>query len=256
MSRVVAFVTDFGADDPYAGQMDAVVASIAPRARVVHITHNVPPQNVALGALIVAASAPLLPLGGVLLGIVDPGVGTDRRGLVVRAAGRWLVGPDNGLLLVGPAPAGVWALDRPEHWRPDPTTTFHGRDVFAPVAAQLANHVRPDALGSAIHDPVAAPRLVAEVREGTARGEVIYIDRFGNLITNLPASVAHPESDAVIEIAGRRIAGIRHTYGDSRDPIALIGSWNLLEIAVPGSSAAELLGVALGTEVLVRQRAR
>jgi S-adenosylmethionine hydrolase len=232
-----------------------VFASIAPQARVVHITHTVPPQNIALGALIVAASAPLLPPGGVLLGVVDPGVGTDRRGLIVRAAGRWLVGPDNGLLLAGPAPTGVWVLDRPEHWRPDPTPTFHGRDVFAPVAAQLANYVRPDALGSAIHDPVAAPRLVAEVHEGTARGEVIYIDRFGNLITNLPLSVAQPESDVVIEIAGRRIAGIRRSYGEGREPIALVGSWNLLEIAVPGGSAAELLGVARGTEVLVRHRA-
>ena len=254
MSRVVAFVTDFGADDPYAGQMDAVVASIAPRVRVVHITHNVPPQNVALGALIVAASAPLLPPGGVLVGVVDPGVGTDRRGLIVRAAGRWLVGPDNGLLLAGPAPAGVWALDRPEHWRPDPSPTFHGRDVFAPVAARLANYVRPDALGIAIHEPVAAPRLMAEVGEGTARGEVIYVDRFGNLITNLPTNVAQPESDAVIEIAGCRIEGIRRAYGDGREPIALIGSWNLLEIALPGGSAAELLGAAPGTEVLVCQR--
>ncbi len=254
MSRVVAFVTDFGADDPYAGQMAVVIASTAPRARVVHITHNVPPQNIALGALIVAASAPLLPSGGVLVGVVDPGVGTDRRGLIVRAAGRWLVGPDNGLLLAGPAPAGVWTLDRPEHWRPEPASTFHGRDVFAPVAAQLANYVRPDQLGSAIHDPVEAPRLVATMREGAARGEVIYVDRFGNLITNLPATVAQPEDDAVIEIAGRRIVGIRRTYGDDREPIALIGSWNLLEIALPGRSAAELLGAASGTEVLIHQR--
>ena len=251
MSRVVGFVSDFGRDDPYAGQMETSVAAIAPTARVIHLTHGIPPQNVGLGALVVAASAPLLPPGAVLVGVVDPGVGGERRGILVRAGGRWLVGPDNGLLLAGPAPDGIWHLDRPAYWRPDPSPTFHGRDIFAPVAAHLASYVRPDALGSPLSDAVPAPLVPAMVDEKGAAGQVVYVDRFGNLITNIPGHLAPAGSLARIEIAGARLDGVQSTYGTGAQPVALIGSWNLLEIALAGRSAAELLGVSPGATVRV-----
>ena len=252
MSRIVGLVTDFGIRDPYAGQMEAVIATIAPEARVVHLTHGIPPQNVSLGGLVLAAVAPLLPPGSVLVGVVDPGVGTERRGLVLRLGGRWLVGPDNGLLTASGEPDGAWRLDRPEFWRPDPSPTFHARDIFAPVAAHLAAYLRPDAMGTLIDDPVPAPVILAAVGEDAAAGRVIHVDRFGNLITNLPAQVAPAGSDALVEIAGVRIRGIRRTYGSGTEPVALVGSWNLLEIAVPGGSAAERLGAGPGAEIRVR----
>ncbi len=252
--RIVAFVTDFGTDDPYAGQMEAVVAVAAPHVRVVHITHGIPPHNVQVGAVVVAASARLLPAGTVLVAVVDPGVGTERRGLIVRAGERWLVGPDNGLLLGGEPPAGVWRLDRPDAWRRDPSSTFHGRDVFAPVAARLALYDRPDALGSPIDDPLPAPtRPAGEDASGTS-GAVIYVDRFGNLITNVPERLAPVGTASCISIAGRQIDGIQRTYGDGQAPVALIGSWGLLEIAVPGASAAAALDAGAGTAVTVERR--
>ena len=252
MRRVIGLVTDFGTQDPYAGQIEAAIAASAPDVRVVHLTHGIPPQNLAVGALVVAASAPLLPPGAVLVGVVDPGVGTRRRGIILRLGGRWLVGPDNGLLMAGGQPEGAWQLDRPEHWRRYPSPTFHVRDIFAPVAARLAAYVRPDALGTPISDPVPASLSFAVRDERGVAGRVIHVDRFGNLITNVSAQLVPAGSDALIEIAGVRIGGLQRTYGSGTKPVALVGSWNLLEIAVPGESAAERLGAGPGTEVRVR----
>ncbi len=251
MRRIVAFITDFGADDPYAGQMEAVVASLAPDARVVHVTHGIPPQRVELGAHVVAATAPLLPRGAVLAAVVDPGVGTGRRGIILRCADRWLVGPDNGLLTAGPAPAGAWELDRPEYWRPEPAATFHGRDVFAPVAAHLASYLRPDEMASVISDPVPARARLAQAEAGEINGKVVHVDRFGNLITNVPGRLTPPGADARIEIAGAHIEGVRRAYGQGDGLLALVGSWNLLEVAVRNGSAADVLGAGVGASVRV-----
>ncbi len=252
--RIVAFVTDFGTDDPYAGQMESVVAAAAPNARVVHVTHGIPPHNVEVGAVVVAASVRLLPTGAILVAVVDPGVGTERRGLIVRAGDRWLVGPDNGLLLGGEPATGVWHLDRADVWRPDPSPTFHGRDVFAPVAARLALYDRPDTLGSPIDDPLPAPTHPAGEDASGTTGAVIYVDRFGNLITNVPERLAPVGTTSRITVAGRQIDGVQRTYGDGETPVALIGSWGLLEIAVPGASAAAALDAGAGTPVTVERR--
>jgi len=164
MTRVIGLVTDFGRADPYAGQVEAAILAVAPRVRVIHLCHDIPRQNVALGAMVVAASASILPSGAIVVGVVDPGVGTERRGIIVRAGGRWLVGPDNGLLLGGAAPEGVWRLDQPAYWRSEPSPTFHGRDIFAPAAAHLAAYIRPEAMGTAIADPHARARFAGDHR--------------------------------------------------------------------------------------------
>ena len=250
MNRHVALLTDFGTDDPYAGQVAAVIAG-ASDARVVSLTHGVPPHHIRLGAHIVDASLELLPAGAVLLAVVDPGVGTDRRGLIVRRDGRWLVGPDNGLLTPTQGNIRCWTLDRPDVWRETVAPTFHARDIFAPVAARLANFERPEWLGSPVQDPVRTDRPSAHPEGLHIRGEVIHIDGFGNLITNIPAALVHTADMLETRVGDKRIKGLAVTYGTSDKPVALIGSWNLLEIAVPGGSAARELACRIGDAVSV-----
>ncbi len=251
MNRLVALLTDFGTDDPYAGQVAAAIAA-ASEARVVSLTHGVPPHQIHLGAHIVDASLEYLPCGAVLLAVVDPGVGTERHGLIVRRDGRWLVGPDNGLLTPTDGDIQCWTLNRPETWRSKVTPTFHARDIFAPVAARLANYERPEWLGTPVQDPVRVDRPSACADTPIARGEVIHIDVFGNLITNIPAAFVQTGSMLETRVGATRIDGLAKTYGAGVKPVALIGSWNLLEVAVPGESAAERLACRIGDSVFVR----
>lgn len=250
MSRLVALLTDFGTDDPYAGQVAAVVAAAA-NAQVVSITHGVPPHAINLGAHIVDASLDLLPRGSVLLAVVDPGVGTERRGIIVRRAGRWLVGPDNGLLTTATGSMRCWAIDRPETWRSSVARTFHARDIFAPIAARLANYERPDQLGSPVWNPIQADRPCARLDGSTVRGEIVHVDSFGNLITNVPAAVLHTSHMLEARVGNVRIKALAATYGSGSAPVALIGSWNLLEIAIPSGSAAQTLGSRVGDRITV-----
>ena len=252
MQRLVALISDFGTSDPYAGQMESAVLAQAPDARVVSITHGIPPQDIAFGSVVVAASLEHLPPGAVLVAVVDPGVGGQRRGLIVRAASRWLVGPDNGLLMGAPAIAGVWNLDRPEYWQPDPHPTFHGRDVFAPVAGRLARYVRPDAMASPVDDALPAPGILARSECGGVEGRVVHVDRFGNLITNIPGAGAGAIAPGVVELGGVRIDGVQPTYGSGSDPVAVVSSLGLLEVAVPGGSAQATLGAKRGDPVRLR----
>ena len=252
MQRLVALVSDFGTTDSYAGQMEAAVLAHAPNARAVSITHGIPPQDIAFGSVVAAASLEHLPPGSILVAVVDPGVGSRRRGLIVRAASRWLVGPDNGLLTGHDAIEGVWHLDRSEYWHPDPHPTFHGRDVFAPVAGHLAHHVRPDAMATPIDDPLPAPGILARSQGGSVEGRVVHMDRFGNLITNIPSAAVRTVAQGVVELRDRRIGGVQPTYGSGRDPVAVVSSLGLLEIAVPGGSAATSLGAKCGDPVGLR----
>ena len=252
MKRLVALVTDFGTGDPYAGQVAAVVAADSD-ARVVSLTHAVPPYDIQLGAHIVDASLEILPTGAVLLAVVDPGVGTARRGLIVRRGGRWLVGPDNGLLAPAEGAVRCWAIDRPETWRESVAPTFHARDVFAPIAARLANYERPEWLGSPIGNPTRVERPTASVAGQVAQGKVIHVDAFGNLITNVPAAFVQTSCMLNTRVADIRIDGLALTYGTGDAPVALIGSWNLLEIALPGKSATQALGCGVGTAVTVER---
>ena len=252
MNRLVALLTDFGTDDPYAGQVAAVLAAHSD-ATIVSLTHGVPAHHIQLGASIVDASLELLPTGGVLLAVVDPGVGTARRGLIVRRDGRWLVGPDNGLLTPTQGDIQCWSIDRPEAWRDTVASTFHARDIFAPVAARLANYERPDRLGSLVHDPVRVDRPSACPDGPNIRGEVLHVDAFGNLITNIPAALVQTAHMLETQVNNARIKGLATTYGTGHEPVALIGSWNLLEIAVPGGSAAQRLDCCIGDVVTVER---
>jgi S-adenosyl-L-methionine hydrolase (adenosine-forming) len=257
MTRPIFFLTDFGLADTYVGVVKAVILGIAPGATIVDLTHDLPAQDVRAGAFALWTAAPYLPPDAVVLAVVDPGVGTARRPIAVEAEGRLYVGPDNGVLswVVGGEWRGV-TLDRPQFWRPMVSASFHGRDLFGPVAAHLASDVPLDEVGSPLDALVRLPfpsplrDLDASGTIGAVRSEVIHVDRFGNLITNLTAADLPP--DPIVTVAGRTIRGLVPHFQATAPLIALIGSSGLLEVAVPNGSAASALGVGVGAAVVVR----
>ncbi len=235
--------------------MKGVIATRAPGVPVVDVSHGVPPQDVLAGALVLRHAVPWFPARTVHVAVVDPGVGGARRALCVEIDRALLVGPDNGLLsLAAPRMAvrRIVELTDERFFLSPRSRTFHGRDVFAPVAAALATGTDPDALGPRREDLVRLA-LPEPSRHGNAvHGEVIYVDRFGNLVTNVPPD-AFPSATACITIAGARIAGVGWTYsaGAPGDLVAVVNSWNLLEIAVRDGSARERLGARVGAPLVL-----
>jgi S-adenosylmethionine hydrolase len=255
---IVTLLTDFGTSDAYVGIMKGVVLGIHPRAQLVDITHAVPPQAVRLGALLLRSAVDYFPDGTVHLAVVDPGVGSARDPVVVVTARAVLVGPDNGLLTPSAAALGVRAvhrLEREKFFRRPVSHTFHGRDIFAPVAASLAAGTPPASFGS--QRPALQPLDLPEPRiaDGTVQGEVVYVDRFGNLITNIGATTVHafrPQRLSV-RIADTMISPLASSYAAAAPgaPLALIGSWGMLEVAVRDGNAAEQLRAGIATRVTV-----
>ncbi|MDQ3809475.1 MAG: SAM-dependent chlorinase/fluorinase, partial [Chloroflexota bacterium] len=201
---IVTLLTDFGLRDTFAGQVRGAILSVAPSCEIVDLTHHVAPQDVLGGAIQLWCAVEVFPSGTIHLAVVDPGVGSSRRAVAARAArGDVLVGPDNGLLApaldrLGGTVAAVELTDR-SFWRPAPSTTFHGRDIFGPVAAHLALGVALECLGPAVE--LARPFSLPPPRG--LDGQVLAVDGFGNLLTNLPASTLPPRF--VVELGGRRI---------------------------------------------------
>ena len=247
MARIVTLLTDFGTADGYVGEMKGVLLSRAPDVCVVDITHDVPPQDVESGRLVLARIWRRFPTGTVHLAVVDPGVGSSRQALAVESDGRFLVGPDNGLLSPALLVAGARVVGLQVSSTASPT--FHGRDLFAPAAAALASGTSLDGLGAPTSDVVV--RRTPEPRrrdDGALSGEVIAIDRFGNAITNLVG-----RRPALLEVAGALLP-VRRTYSEvaSGSPIALVGSTGLIEVAVRDGNASRQLGVARGSVVVLR----
>jgi S-adenosylmethionine hydrolase len=258
MLRVITLTTDFGLRDPFVGIMKGVILSICPSARLVDLTHDLPPQDVQGGGLALEAAVAFFPPGTVHLGVVDPGVGSVRRAIAVRSAGHYLVGPDNGLLAFAFEGAG-WtavALTAPEYRLPDVSRTFHGRDIFAPAAAYLAAGVPLERLGPRVEDPVRLSRPACRLEGRTLIGEVLDSDRFGNLMTSIPAGRLGEipgQGDLVVEVAGRPVRGLVQAYAEAADgePAAIVGSTGRLEIFVNGGSARDCLGVGRGAPIRV-----
>ncbi len=247
MRALITLFTDFGTADGYVAEMKGVLYELAPDVDIVDLSHDVPPQGVEHARLAVARYWRRFPANTVHLVVVDPGVGSERAALAVASDGRYLVGPDNGVLspalLAGEAR--VLRLTVPAHAAP----TFHGRDVFAPAAAALAAGAAIDTLGAPFITPIIrrTPNVVRGPA-GALLGEVIAIDRFGNLVTNLVST-----GDHVVEFARRRLP-LRVTYRDVApgDVVALVGSSGLVEIAVRDGRAAESLGAEIGAPVTLR----
>ena len=255
--QCIGLITDFGLSDPYVGQLKGVLAKKAPNCRVVDITHDVAPFNVAQAGFFLAASYEHFPKNTVILSVVDPGVGADRRIVCLQIGERLLVAPDNGLLTL--ARHYAWedvrafdlsrAMDAPKKI----SHTFHGRDVFAPLAAWLALGGNPAALGKEI-DPaelLTCPWSHPEIRTGNARAHVLHIDRFGNCVLNLEAgSLGNPAMVRMTSPANGELAYVT-TYADMPEgaPGLLEGSQGFLEIAVNQRSAAKKFGLSMGDEI-------
>ncbi|MBX6422493.1 S-adenosyl-l-methionine hydroxide adenosyltransferase family protein [Thermosulfurimonas sp. F29] len=245
MKGPVVLLTDFGLRDHYVGVMKGVILSRVPEAVLVDLTHEIPPQNVRAAAYELAVSWSYFPEGSVFLCVVDPGVGTARRALAAVIEGRFFVGPDNGLLTLVLRRHGAFEIRAVEAERfslPGASTTFHGRDLFAPVAAEILRGRPLRDFGPRIEDPVLLPFPEPEPVPGGWRARVLRVDRFGNLILNLSVREL-PFGSFRVEVEGRRVP-LARTYAEvpEGEPLALIGSDGFLEIAVNRGSAAELFG--------------
>jgi S-adenosylmethionine hydrolase len=257
----LALLTDFGSRDHYAGAMKGVALSICPDATLVDITHDIPPHDVLAGALELAAAYQYFPAGTIFVAVVDPGVGSARRGLAAEAGGYRFVAPDNGLLTLvfrQTPPTTVVELTERRYARPTVSRTFEGRDRFAPAAAWLAMGIELTALGRALTDW--RPLEVAEpaVSDDAIAGEVLRVDRFGNLMTNVRRDLFERLAAAGaidIAIGAHTVGKVVATYAEVEggEVCALFGSSDHLEVAINGGSAAERLGVGRGTPVRIRR---
>lgn len=256
-SRIITLLSDFGLRDVYVGVMKGVIAQINPALTVVDLTHQIAPQNIAAARFSLMNAYPYFPAGTVHIAVVDPGVGSRRRGIAIQIDRGFLVGPDNGLfsgvLNQTPAMAAV-ELTNPQYWRtPMPSTTFHGRDIFAAAGAHLASGVPLAQLGEVI-EPTTLVQLAIPERTSTnvgIVGYIQYIDHFGNLITNIPAADVEGKTWSVA--VGDRLIQGSQTYSDREigDIVTLIGSHGWVEIAVNGGSAQSQLQMDWGTLVEV-----
>jgi S-adenosylmethionine hydrolase len=248
----LVLLTDFGLQDGYGGIMKGIIIRIAPQATVIDLSHGIPPQNVLAGRFCLLNAYRYFPPETVFIGVVDPGVGSQRRGIAVKFAEGYFVGPDNGLIsgiLSESPPILAVSLTNSDYWRvPQPSGTFHGRDIFASVGAHLALGVALELLG----EPLALKEIVnlslppLQVTDLTLTGCIQYIDHFGNLITNIPAALLREKRWAV-GLSGYTIPqGQTYSAVPAGKAIALIGSHDWLEIAVNGGNAQDRFGINWG----------
>jgi len=241
VNPVITLLTDFGTADYFVGAVKGAILSVNPRAVIVDITHEIPPQDIEAGAFTLLAAYKTFPAGTIHVVVVDPGVGSKRRPIIVSANEQFFVGPDNGLFTYiydrEPSPR-IVHVTSDCYFRSSVSTTFHGRDVFAPVAAALSKGVALEEFGVEIDDAVRLPSLETPLR-------IIHIDRFGNCVTN----ITRAEKSLVIN--GQTISEFRQFYGDGDDEslFAIWGSAGFLEISVNGGSAAKILNAVRGDEV-------
>ncbi|MCZ6691024.1 MAG: SAM-dependent chlorinase/fluorinase [Planctomycetota bacterium] len=247
----IALLTDFGTRDPFVGVMKGVILSIQPSCQMVDITHQIPPQDIQEAAFALRSARGYFPRGTIFLCVVDPGVGTTRRPIVVESGGQLFVAPDNGLLsLVEPIRKMARIENKQLFLRPV-SRTFHGRDIFAPVAAHLARGIALGRVGPSIRRIRRLDLPTAIRKGGQVLGEVIRIDRFGNLITNLRPGDLPASSRQVFRVGRKTIRGISRSYeeGASGEPLAILGSEGFIEIAVRDGSAMNALRVRRGARV-------
>jgi len=257
----LTLLTDFGLQDHFVGTMKGVITSIAPQANIIDISHQVRPQNVRLGGHLLAQALPYFPAGTVHVAVVDPGVGTQRRALAGQIGDHFFVAPDNGLLtpiLERAHGTGetieIISLNQSKYWLPDPSTSFHGRDIFAPAAAHLVNGMPLDRLGDRIDDPIMMALPQPSLGDQGWLGEVIMVDVFGNLSTNLRGDLFENNiGDINVIIKGKHIRGLTGTFGDAQDGdlIATIDSSGYLSIAIVNGDASKTLGADIGTPVQI-----
>jgi S-adenosylmethionine hydrolase len=249
----VTLTTDFGLTDSYVGEMKGVLWARCPDVRIVDVTHGIGPQDVLAGSIALERAVRAFPAGTVHVGVVDPGVGSERRLLRVDIQGQHVLCPDNGLITWAWRRLGAGARAFELTWRPaDASATFHGRDILAPAAAMLAageaGVARISGMGV---EPILLPVAPATARPTEA--EVIHVDHFGNVTTHVPVEAIAATPPRVIRLADRSLGPVRRTYADvaEGEPLALIGSSGLLEIAVRNGNAAHALGLRVGDRLTI-----
>lgn len=257
---IITLLTDFGTADYFVGAMKGVILSLNPAVRIVDITHEIPHYDVTGAAFILAAAYQTFPKGTIHIAVVDPGVGSARRPLVVSAGGQLFVGPDNGLfnfVQAREADARVFHITATEHFRQPVSATFHGRDVFAPIAAALANGARLEELGVEIDDCVLLRNLTPkQTAPESITGSIIHVDKFGNCVTNFTREHITPqiiEGGAYLRLKGTKITAFRNFFEQGRVTndvlFAIWGSAGYLEIVAFGRSAAEFEEAEAGDEI-------
>jgi hypothetical protein len=248
--------------------MKGVILGINPAARILDLTHEIEPQNVVECAIFLKGSAPYFPRGTIHVVVVDPGVGTERRGLCVETGDQYYMAPDNGVLSLVVKPDEILkavVIEHERYLRPMVSATFHGRDVFAPAAAHLSLGVEMGKFGRAVHDIVRVELPVPKAgADGTIEAQVVHVDRFGNLVTNVGRAAWHDltysaqELDVRIDVGGMVLDSISRTYSDVPvgAPLALWGSSDFLEIGMNQGNAAERLRATVGDQITIRIAAR
>lgn len=257
---LITLTTDFGLSDPYVGLMKAVILQINPHATIVDITHGIRPQAVEQAAFLVSKSYGYFPPHAIHVVVVDPGVGTARRALSVATPHGTFVAPDNGVLgrlnLLNQSgglqsDCRAWRLTQPAFWRLPVSHTFHGRDVFAPVAAHLSLGIDPSNLGDEVHSLAPLHYSQPAWKDDSIEGQVIHIDHYGNLVTDIEAWALADCHGLLTEIKGQTIQDLSPSYSEGGELLAIIGSFDTLEIAAKNASAEQRLDARIGDTVRV-----
>jgi S-adenosylmethionine hydrolase len=264
-STIVTLLSDFGLRDPYVAEMKAVILSRCNKAKIVDISHEIAKFDIRMGAFVLASATPYFPKGTVHVAVVDPGVGTERRPIVMETELRYLVGPDNGVLTLAAWKEGVkhvYVIRDKRFMLPKVSKTFHGRDVFAPTAAHLAGGAAASVLGEEISNYIVPSFAKPRLEENSVLGEVLHVDGFGNIITNVQSSTLTElgihEGDVVTVGIGNKTTALKFcsTYGGVHrgDALALVGSHDFLEISVNQGNAAERFNPNRGGSICLGRR--
>jgi S-adenosyl-L-methionine hydrolase (adenosine-forming) len=256
---MITLTSDFGLKDPYVAELKGAILNINPKATLIDISHEVEKFDAHIAAFILASAAPYFPQGTIHLAVVDPGVGTKRRALLIKTRLAFFVGPDNGVLILAAQKQGIeriYQLSNQQFMLPKVSSTFHGRDIFAPVAAHLDLGVSPSEFGPEIKDPVSPQFAVVKQIGESLIGEVLHIDGFGNIITNINEAEISSFSNKKIGVELQEAAlslVLAKTYAEAKpkQPIALIGSHGFLEIALNQGNAAEKFHIKVGSKIEV-----
>jgi hypothetical protein len=274
MGIFITLTTDFGLSDGYVAAMKGVISSINPEATIVDICHTIQPQNIREAAFVFSTAYSFFPLYTIHLVVVDPGVGTNRRAIILKTPRAYFVGPDNGVFsyvidafsaqpvpdtrLVKPgAEMQVYAITKSGYWRRPVSNTFHGRDIFAPVAARLSLGLMASDLGDRIDTVTAFQIPHPEQEENLIQGNILHIDNFGNIITDLRESTLSTLGQSVtITVGDYQIEGLVQAYADKEGPMALFGSSGYLEISLPDANAGAFLKAKVGDKVIVKSDAK
>ncbi|MBS7620715.1 SAM-dependent chlorinase/fluorinase [Candidatus Bathyarchaeota archaeon] len=260
MTQLITLTTDFGFADPYVAEVKAIILGINPSVEIVDISHQIEKFNVRMGAYVLACAAPYFPKGTIHVAVIDPGVGTKRKPILIETKKGFFIGPDNGVLALAAEKQGirhVYEIANPKYMLSKVSTTFHGRDIFAPAAAHLSKGVPPSEFGPEVQR-IVKPQFAKIVRKGsTLVGEIIHVDGFGNIVTNLTVKelkllgVRESLNIKIGEATCRLKLCRAYAEVGAKKPLAIIGSHDFLEISVNQGSAAEMFRAKVGDKVIL-----